>query len=75
MNDEEEEVVTIVVPKQLLDAEEYRRARLLPLHHEEGSHPCPVGGCNITAEEHHRISFGYMLELQTLRRRLAALEN
>lgn len=39
-------------------------------------HPCPVeGGCNLSAEEHHRLAYGVLAENKDLRRRVAALEN
>jgi hypothetical protein len=63
-----DEDIVIVVPAQLADPEAHRAALTLPRHGEPGNHPCPVEGCRISAEEHHRISYGYMTELKMLRR-------
>jgi hypothetical protein len=66
--------ITITVPGELLTREHYDRVIGLPRLGEPGAHACPVEGCAISSEEHHRISFGYMNELMTLRRRVAQLE-
>jgi hypothetical protein len=69
------EDITIIVPAALASKDEWDRVTALPRLHEPGAHACPVAGCAISSEEHHRISFGYMTELKALRRRVADLEN
>ncbi len=37
-------------------------------------HPCPVDDCRLSAEEHHRLSFGVLSELAYLRRKVRDYE-
>jgi hypothetical protein len=37
--------------------------------------PCPIKGCRLSAEEHHRLVYGVILENSELRKRLRILEN
>lgn len=39
------------------------------------AHDCPVDGCCLSAEEHHRIAYGILAENIELKRRVTALEN
>jgi hypothetical protein len=74
MDELEGEDIIIVVPAQLADPEAHRRALQLPKYGSGEDHPCVVEGCRISQEEHHRISFGYMTELKTLRRELQTMK-
>lgn len=67
--------IVITVPGIYLSRSEWERVTALPRLHEPGAHACPVEGCGISSEEHHRIAFGYMTELTHLRRRVRDLEN
>lgn len=33
-----------------------------------GTHPCPVPGCRLSAEEHHRVNVGLVMENAELRK-------
>lgn len=67
--------IVITVPAALTSKAEWERVTALPRLGEPGAHACPVAGCAISSEEHHRISFGYMTELKALRQRVAELEH
>lgn len=62
--------------ERILDtAEELSSVAAYKLARAEGSvHPCQVGGCPLSQEEHHRLAYGFMNENRTLRRRITELE-
>lgn len=37
------------------------------------AHPCEVGDCRLSQEEHHRLAYGYLSENRSLKREIAAL--
>lgn len=49
------------VLRMLADPEHYKR-----VYAEDGV-PCPVEGCRISAQEHHRLAFGWLNQLRDLR--------
>jgi hypothetical protein len=51
-----------------------RHAALMRLTFKD-RHPCPVDDCRLSAEEHHRLAYGLLSELRSLRRRVAEFEN
>lgn len=57
---------------QMADPERYKALRALTF---EERHECPVDGCRLSAEEHHRLAFGMIAELAELRRRVRDFEN
>ncbi len=57
---------------QMTDVERYQALRQLSF---DERHPCPVADCRLSAEEHHRLSFGLLSELKSLRQRVRDLEN
>lgn len=57
---------------QMADPERYAALREIAY---ADSHPCPVQDCHLSAEEHHRLSFGVLGELKFLRRRVEELEH
>jgi hypothetical protein len=65
------DVRTAEAAAQAADPERY--AALKKLTHTE-SHPCPVKGCRLSAEEHHRLAFGVFHELRALKQRVRELE-
>ena len=56
----------------MADPERYEALRVLTW---EQRHPCPIEDCRLSAEEHHRLSFGVLSELKALRRRVEELEH
>ena len=58
--------------EQMGDKAEYDRVYLTPY---ADRHPCPVKGCRLSAEEHHRLAYGMIAENRDMKRRLAAFEN
>lgn len=58
--------------ERILDAaEELSSAAAYKLARAAGSnHPCQVGGCALSQEEHHRLAYGFMNENRELRRQV-----
>lgn len=54
---------------QMRDPERYEALRALTF---DQRHPCPIEDCRLSAEEHHRLAFGYLSELADLRRQVHA---
>lgn len=57
---------------QMADPDRYAELRALTF---EERTPCPVKGCRLSSEEHHRLAFGLIAENRSLKRRVAELEN
>lgn len=56
---------------QAMDPDRYEALRKLT---HTDRHPCPVRGCRLSAEEHHRLAFGVLAELRALKMRIRELE-
>lgn len=56
---------------QMRDPERYQRLRALTF---DQRHPCPVEDCRLSAEEHHRLAFGMISEIDGLKKRIAVME-
>lgn len=57
---------------QMADPERYAALRALTF---DQRHACPIEGCRLSAEEHHRLAFGMIAEFTDLRRRVRDFEN
>lgn len=49
--------------EQMADPEHYKR-----VYADHPGQPCPVDGCRLTSQEHHRLAFGLLSELRELRK-------
>lgn len=54
----------------LSDAARYKVLRMAG-----SAHPCEVGDCRLSQEEHHRLAYGILAENRELKRRIQDLEN
>lgn len=57
---------------QMADPTRYEALRALTF---DQRHACPIKDCSLSAEEHHRLAFGMLSELASLRRRVRDFEN